>query len=105
MLKMFNWFKNLFGGSKQGANSSGYYYVVSTRGKEYIRCDTKEKAEKQIRDLFNNTDIENQLKYGNNSFAMRNTSVHTRWNNFRTNCKITRYCGSCGLSGSGCGQC
>lgn len=102
---MFNWFKNLFNDSKQDTNSSGYYYVVSIRGIEYVRCNTTEEAEKQIRNLFDKTDIENQLKYGNNSFARRNTSVHARWNNFRTNCKITRHCGSCGLSGVGCGQC
>ena len=103
--KMFEWFINLFVKTpeKLEVNSSGYYYVVSVKGVDAYRCLTKKEAEKTIEELFDSVD-ENRV--GGNSFGTHNRlSRKQRLQAFRSQCKITKYCGTCGLSGSGCGQC
>lgn len=99
----FTWIKNLFKKPQLQVNSSGYYYVVYVKGVPHIRTLTKQDAEDYIRNAFEETDV----TVTKNSRFVRgiNTTKHARYSSFRSYCKITKYCGTCGLSGNGCGQC
>lgn len=102
------WLRNLFKliikqEPELQTNSSGYYYVVSLRGLDIVRALTNQQAEDYIKEQFENVDSKKGT--GNGFGSTQNVSKRNRWNGFRNQFKITRYCGSCGLSGSGCGQC
>lgn len=101
---MFEWIKNWFKSPTHlEPRGSQYYYVASVRGQDYARAATKQDAETAIRELFNSIDGK---RVGGKGFGThQNSTYDSRWKGFRNQCKITRYCGTCGKSGNGCGQC
>ena len=100
---MFKWFKDLFTVKELQPKGSQYYYIASVRGAEFARATTKEQAEAEIRDLFES--IDSSRKGGKGFGTHQNTSKNVRWKGFRSQCKVSRVCGYCGLNGNQCEKC
>lgn len=94
---MFNWIKKLFT-TQNDTTSSGYHYKIYVRGKYIGSENSVEEADQYIKELFD-------LSFEKHSTVNNSLGYTNRWKSFKTNCKVTRYCNSCGLSGNGCGQC
>lgn len=94
---MFSWIKKLFT-TQNDTTSSGYHYKIYVRGQYIDSKNTIEEADQYIKELFD-------LSSEKHSTVSVNNSYSTRLKYFRSNCKVTRYCNSCGLSGTGGGQC
>lgn len=94
---MFNWIKNLFT-TQNDITSSGYHYKIYVRGQYIDSKNTIEEADQYIKELFD-------LSSEKHPTININESYTARFKYFKSNFKVTRYCNSCGLSGTGCGQC